>query len=312
MSAEENNVGFGKPPKERQFRKGQSGNPKGRPKRDKTIRSILQKIATETITAKLPTGEKQIPVLEFVLRSLVQRAAKGDNRATTQFIDLMMTAFGIGENDDVKRDLSASELEGLVKHQFQDLLADQSRLARWVQTYTSADSIMPLLEKAKAFDLNSAGCDQREILRSVFPKITLCPSSISFQVDRQALFAQLGVEIKPTPDADIEAEPDTRSTLFTVELPITIKRRGVETRAVIANHVQARLPDATLVDTIARAHFYLAGLTDGTVQSIADLAKQCGVHRATLVESCHLPSCPQRSSRRSSSDSNPWNSQQDD
>ena len=177
--------------------------------------------------------------------------------------------------------IPASELEGLVRHQFQDLLANQTRLADWVQHCTaSGNSVMAVLEKAKAFELNAD--DQRAILRSVFPRITLSPSRISFQINRQTLLEQLGVEIKPTQDADIEAESDTGSTLFTIELPITIKRRGVETRAIIANHVQARLPDATLVDTIARAHFYLARLTDGTVQSIADLAKQCGVHRADI------------------------------
>ncbi|WP_457940353.1 recombinase family protein [Mesorhizobium sp. 10J20-29] len=177
--------------------------------------------------------------------------------------------------------IPASELEGLVRHQFQDLVANQTRLADWVQHCTaSGNSVMAVLEKAKAFELNAD--DQRAILRSVFPRITLSPSRISFQINRQTLLEQLGVEIKPTQDADIEAESDTGSTLFTIELPITIKRRGVETRAIIANHVQARLPDATLVDTIARAHFYLARLTDGTVQSIADLAKQCGVHRADI------------------------------
>jgi hypothetical protein len=102
-------VGYGKPPKSSQFKKGQSGNAKGRPKREKTIRSLLKKIASETVTARLPTGDKDMQVIEFVLRSLVQRAAKGDNRATTQFIALMLDAFGIGENDDVKRDVSAED-----------------------------------------------------------------------------------------------------------------------------------------------------------------------------------------------------------
>jgi DNA invertase Pin-like site-specific DNA recombinase len=174
--------------------------------------------------------------------------------------------------------IPASELEGLVKYQFQDLLINQARLADWVQLYAPSDSIVSVLEKARAFDLMQPKADQRTILRSAFPRIDLSPSNISFQIDRKALVELLGVEIEIT----LDAGADTGSAPFTIDLPITIKRRGVETSAIIANHAQARLPDSNLVNTIARAHFYLARLTDGTVQSIADLAKQCGVHRADI------------------------------
>lgn len=60
------------------------------------------------------------------------------------------------------------------------------------------------------------------------------------------------------------------------------KRRGVETRMVIDNHVQVRTPDSNLVDLIAKAHLYLGKPTDGADRSIAEVAKQCGVHRADI------------------------------
>lgn len=107
-------VGYGKPPRQHQFKKGQSGNPKGRKKQDRTIRAIMQKIIGETVTAKLPDGERKITSLEFVLRSLLNRAAKGDNRATDKFIDLTLAAFGIGEPDDIRRDLSKEDRELLL------------------------------------------------------------------------------------------------------------------------------------------------------------------------------------------------------
>ena len=107
-------VGFGKPPKQHQFKKGQSGNPKGRKKKDTTIRAIMRKIIAETVTAKLPEGEETMSALEFVLRSVRNRAAKGDNRATDKFIDLTLAAFGIGEPDDIKRDLSSEDRELLL------------------------------------------------------------------------------------------------------------------------------------------------------------------------------------------------------
>ena len=72
------------------------------------------------------------------------------------------------------------------------------------------------------------------------------------------------------------------SSLFTIDLPIAIKRRGIEKRIVIDNHVQARLPDLNLVDLIARANLYVTKLTDGAERSIADVAIHCGVHRADI------------------------------
>lgn len=104
-------VGYRKPPKEYQFPKGRSGNPKGRKKQETTIRAIMKKIIAETVTAKLPEGERSMSALEFVLRSSRNRAAKGDNRATDQFINLTMMAFGIGEPDDIKRDISKEDRE---------------------------------------------------------------------------------------------------------------------------------------------------------------------------------------------------------
>lgn len=107
-------VGYGKPPKRHQFKKGVSGNPRGRKKKDTTIRSIMRKIITETVTAKTPDGEKSMVALEFVLRSMLSRAAKGDNRATDKVIALTLAAFGIGEPDDIKRDLSNEDRELLL------------------------------------------------------------------------------------------------------------------------------------------------------------------------------------------------------
>jgi uncharacterized protein (DUF2267 family) len=107
-------VGFGKPPKQYQFKKGESGNPKGRKKKDTTIRAIMKKIIAETITAQMPDGKQSMSALEFVLRTMRNRAAKGDNRATDKFIDLTLAAFGIGEPDDIKRDLSSEDRELLL------------------------------------------------------------------------------------------------------------------------------------------------------------------------------------------------------
>lgn len=102
-------VGYGKPPKTNQFKKGQSGNPRGRKKADTTIRSIMRKISAEKITVQSPDGPKGISATEMVLLNLRNRAAKGDNRATSQFLGLLLSVFGIGEPETTKTDISAED-----------------------------------------------------------------------------------------------------------------------------------------------------------------------------------------------------------
>jgi hypothetical protein len=109
---EEEKVGYGHPPKAHRFKKGQSPNPKGRPRKDQSIRQILRSISRETATVSTKDGERKITGLEWTLRLLLQRAMKGDNRATAKYLDLYLNCFGLGENDDeFGRNLAAEDRE---------------------------------------------------------------------------------------------------------------------------------------------------------------------------------------------------------
>jgi hypothetical protein len=109
---EEEKVGYGHPPKAHRFKKGQSPNPKGRPRKDQSIRQIVHSVSRETATVSTKDGERKITGLEWMLRALLQRAMKGDNRATTQFLNLYLQCFGPGENeDDLGRNLAAEDRE---------------------------------------------------------------------------------------------------------------------------------------------------------------------------------------------------------
>lgn len=76
-------VGYRKPPKTRQFKKGQSGNPKGRPKA-KTVSDmtpIMEAILAESVQI-LENGQlRTISNLEAIWRARIKRALSGDRRA---------------------------------------------------------------------------------------------------------------------------------------------------------------------------------------------------------------------------------------
>ena len=74
-------VGYKRPPQHSRFQPGQSGNPSGRRKGSKNIRSIFEKILGEEISLREGSVTKKITKAEAVVRSLVISAMKGDSRS---------------------------------------------------------------------------------------------------------------------------------------------------------------------------------------------------------------------------------------
>jgi hypothetical protein len=80
-------VGYRKPPKKHRFRKGQSGNPKGRPKKqkteaaaDNTAAAILKRVGERPAVVN---GERY-SLLELEFLALQSKASKGDIAASRQ------------------------------------------------------------------------------------------------------------------------------------------------------------------------------------------------------------------------------------
>lgn len=71
-------VGYMKPPKHTQFKKGQSGNPKGRPKGTKNFKTDLMEEFSEQIT--ITEGGKQMPVSKqrAMIKRTMQKALSGE------------------------------------------------------------------------------------------------------------------------------------------------------------------------------------------------------------------------------------------
>jgi hypothetical protein len=67
-------VGYCLPPKSPQYKPGQSGNYRGRPKGSKNMRSEMRKIYCEPITVSLKGKRRRVPVILALERAQVQRA----------------------------------------------------------------------------------------------------------------------------------------------------------------------------------------------------------------------------------------------
>jgi len=92
--------GYGKPPKQTQFKKGQSGNPKGRPKKASSVLSLADQpmlsavlaVASKTVPAREGGEMTEMSIMDAVVASIAACAVKGNSRSQQTFVDLAQKA----------------------------------------------------------------------------------------------------------------------------------------------------------------------------------------------------------------------------
>ena len=81
-------VGYGRPPEETRFRKGHSGNPKGRPKSRKSGKTDIGELLNEPVEVKVGGEVRKMSTFEASVWRLARKALDGDFRAILKFIKL--------------------------------------------------------------------------------------------------------------------------------------------------------------------------------------------------------------------------------
>lgn len=89
-------IGYGKPPAAYQYKKGKSGNLKGRPpgkgRKPTALAAIILDAINEPIEYRTPVGTRAAPGQELDLKMLVARAVDGDFDAISAVLSELMDA----------------------------------------------------------------------------------------------------------------------------------------------------------------------------------------------------------------------------
>ena len=94
-----NAVGYKRPPKDRQFRCGQSGNLNGRPKGVRNFKTDMREELSESISIREGGRDISISKQRALIKRLVASAIDGDARSIATLMSFCARAFG-DDNDD--------------------------------------------------------------------------------------------------------------------------------------------------------------------------------------------------------------------
>ena len=82
-------VGYGKPPHRTRFKKGQSGNPRGRLSGSKNLSTLLSEALNEPVIVTENGRRQKVSKQQAIINQLVNQSANGDWRAFKLLLDIV-------------------------------------------------------------------------------------------------------------------------------------------------------------------------------------------------------------------------------
>jgi len=109
--SDEFQVGFGKPPKHSRFKPGQSGNPKGRPKGARGLKTELAEELNERISVTESGSVRKVSKLRAVLKAMTAKALSGDPRAANVVLNLVQSVLDDEPADEKSKPITKADAE---------------------------------------------------------------------------------------------------------------------------------------------------------------------------------------------------------
>ena len=139
-------VGYRSPPKTTQFKKGESGNPKGRPKGSRSLQNILIEELKSTVTIHENGRSKTVKKGEVIAKQMVNKAMAGDHKAANLVL-------GVSQQHEYQEALNApSAIETLPQEDRQVMQSLMERL----KAQASSDKSTVTASKAKGTSSTSS------------------------------------------------------------------------------------------------------------------------------------------------------------
>jgi DNA invertase Pin-like site-specific DNA recombinase len=166
--------------------------------------------------------------------------------------------------------LPAHQLDSVVERRLTQLLNCHAQLSEWIRECVEPETITDLaarMHQVAAIWQSADRHEKRGLLKQLVRSIILRSGSLTIDLDRRALAQHLF-------DQSLSTDKVPESAIVAITCPISMRRRGVETRFVLTDgSLPAPVIDSSLVDLLRRAHRYLAQITDGSERTLKDVAQ---------------------------------------
>jgi hypothetical protein len=111
-------VGYGKPPKHTRFKPGQSGNPKGRRRGRRNLRTVVEETLREKITIREGDRTRTVARQDAIVLVTANNALKGDTKAFAAFLQLVRLTGLMGEEPETSSQDSVSAGDDAILAEF--------------------------------------------------------------------------------------------------------------------------------------------------------------------------------------------------
>ena len=166
-----NDVGYRKPPQSTQFKPGQSGNPKGRPKGSKNFSTLIAAELDQNLTINIGGLAKTVSTRAAIVKRMVHKALKGDRKALDWIEKHVPDAFAeedIQNQEDIE---SLEKLNAMFKHLDEirkrrrlNILLDRNVPENLIEELVPADALAQQNYDEKRKNLLEHGLSDEEIV----------------------------------------------------------------------------------------------------------------------------------------------------